>query len=122
MDVSLLKNKITIEDPNHNANTVHIENEISQLITQIETMLFTDRGTVLGNPNFGASLETLIYELNANEEQIKGLVNEQIDMYIPLAEKYDTQVDITFQRGEIRDIANLNITIDSQYLIEVRVE
>lgn len=112
----------TLEDPNHTANAVHIENEISQLITQIETMLFTDRGTVLGNPNFGASLETLIYELNANEEQIKGLVNEQIDMYIPLAEKYDTQVDITFQRGEIRDIANLNITIDSQYLVGVRVE
>ena len=112
----------TIEDPNHNVNTVHIENEISQLITQIETMLFTDKGTVLGEPGFGASFVTLIYELNANEEQVKGLVKEQIDMYIPLAQKYDTRVDITFQRGEIRDIANLNVIIDSQYLVGVRIE
>lgn len=112
----------TVEDPNHDVRLVHIENEIAQLITQIETMLFTDRGTVLGNPNFGASLESLIYELNANEEQIKGIVNEQMDMFIPLAEKYDTKVDVTFQRGQIRDIANLNIIIDSQYLVGVKVE
>lgn len=112
----------TVEDPNHDVNMVHVENEVAQLMTQIETMLFTDRGTVLGNPNFGASLESLIYELNANGEQIKGIINEQMDMYIPLAEKFDTKVDITFQRGEIRDVANINIIIDSQYLVGVKVE
>lgn len=112
----------TIEDPNHDETSVHTENEIIQLITQIETMLFTDRGTVLGEPGFGASLETLIYELNANEEQIIGMINEQLEMYIPLSEKYDTLVDVTFQRGEVRDVANLNITIDGQYLVEVNVQ
>jgi len=112
----------TIEDPNHDVNMVHVENEIAQLMVQIETMLFTDRGTVLGSPNFGASLESMIYELNANGEQIKSLINEQMDMYIPLAEKFDTRVDVTFQRGQIRDIANINITIDAQYLVVVTLE
>jgi phage baseplate assembly protein W len=112
----------TIEDPGHDADQVHIQNEIVQLITQIETMLFTDKGTVLGEPEFGASLETLIYELDANEEQIISLIQEQLSMYIPLSEKYDTSVNVTFQRGEIRDAANLNITIDGQYLVEVKTQ
>lgn len=32
---------------------VHVESEIGQLITQIETTLFTNRAEVLGSPDFG---------------------------------------------------------------------
>jgi phage baseplate assembly protein W len=112
----------TIEDPGHDENQIHTTNEISQLITQIETMLFTTKGSVLGEPDFGADLETLIYELDANEAQIGALINHQLEMYIPLSEKYDTDVNITFQRGEIRDVANLNIIIDGQYLVGVNIQ
>jgi phage baseplate assembly protein W len=112
----------TIEDPGHDENQIHTNNEISQLITQIETMLFTTKGSVLGEPDFGADLETLIYELDANEAQVGALINQQLEMYIPLSEKYDTDVNITFQRGEIRDVANLNIIIDGQYLVGVNIQ
>ena len=111
----------TIGDPNYDKNGVDVENELSQLLIQIETILFTNQGDVLGDSNFGANLEKMIYSFNLNEFEIKRAVEDQIDMYCSLAKKYNTKVDVKFARGEVRDMAQLNITVDSKYLIGVSV-
>lgn len=108
-----------IGDPNFDPSKIHSESEIAQLITQIETMLFTNRGEVLGEPNFGANLEDLIYSLNYNEGQILTLLREQLEVYIPLAQKYNAQIDIQFFKGTVRDIAQIDIVIDSKYQVGV---
>lgn len=112
----------TLEDPNFDGKLVHSANEIQQLMTQIETILFTNKGEVMGAPRFGASLEDMIYDFNWNEQQIVAEVNHQLEDYCPLADKYDVAVDVQFTRGQVRDVAMLNIIIDSQYLVEVKVE
>ena len=112
----------TYEDPNFDGSAVHSQNEIKQLMTQIETVLFTNKGEVMGAPRFGASLEDMIYDFQWNEEQIIAEVEEQLENYVPLADKYHVDVVVEFTRGEVRDIAQLNITIDSQYLIGVKIE
>lgn len=109
------------EDPNFDAKALDIESELGQLLTQIETILFTNKGDVLNDRNFGASLETLIYDFHFNEFEIKRTVNEQLETYCPLAEKYNVEVDVSFSRGEVRDIAQINITVDTQYMIGVRI-
>ena len=58
-------------DPNYDPTKIHSESEVAQLIGQIETLLFTNRGEVLGEPEFGANLEDLVYSLNYNELQVK---------------------------------------------------
>ena len=58
-------------DPNYDPRKVHSESEIAQLIGQIETMLFTNKGEVLGQPDFGCNLDDLVYSLGYNEEQIQ---------------------------------------------------
>ena len=109
------------EDPNFDSSALDIESELGQLLTQIETILFTNKGDVLNERNFGASLETLIYDFHFNEFEIKRTVNEQLEIYCPLAEKYNVEVDVSFSRGEVRDIAQINITVDTQYMIGVRI-
>ncbi len=109
------------EDPNFDINGLDIESELGQLLTQIETILFTNKGDVLNDRNFGASLETLIYDFHFNEFEIKRTVNEQLEIYCPLAEKYNVEVDVSFTRGEIRDIAQINIIVDTQYMVGVRI-
>lgn len=109
----------TIGDPNHNPTEVHTKNEISQLITQIETILFTNKGEVLGDADFGCSLNDLLYELNANEFMIKNEIDKQIARYCPLASKYRVDAEVGFIRGEVRDEAFIDITIDSQYMVSV---
>ena len=111
----------TLGDPNYDRKGVDVENEISQLLIQIETILFTNQGDVLGDSNFGADLEKMIYSFNLNEFELKRIVEDQLERYCSLAAKYDTKVDVQFSKGEIRDIAQLNITVDSKYLIGVNV-
>jgi len=110
-----------VGDPNYDPNQVHNENEIQQLITQIETTLFTNRAEVLGSPDFGCNLEDMIYSLGLNEQQIKTTIESQIRSYCPLAAKYNVETKISFLRGNVRDIAYVDITIDSKYLVQVYV-
>ena len=111
----------TLGDPKFDRNGVDVESELNQLLIQIETILFTNPGDVLGDSKFGADLEKLIYSFNLNEFEIKKIIENQIENYCPLANKYDTAVDVSFSRGEIRDIAQINITVDTKYLVGVYV-
>lgn len=108
-------------DPNYDATKVHSESELAQLIGQIETMLFTNKGDVLGSPGFGANLEDLIYSLGYNEGQIQYVIEDQMNTYIPLAIKYNVQTKVEFYKGVVRDIAQINIEIDSKYQVGVYI-
>jgi hypothetical protein len=110
-----------IGDPNYSANQIQNNGEIEQLVTQIETTLFTNHADVLGSPEFGCGLESLIYELEYNESSIKDLIDSQIKSYCPLASKYNVSSKVTFFKGEVRDIAYIDITVDSQYLVQINI-
>lgn len=108
-------------DPNYDPVQVQTNSEIEMLITQIQTILFTNTGEVLGDERFGCDLENLIYDFNANEHDIKAKITQQINQYCPLNEKYLVDINVEFVKGEIRDIAFIDITIDSRYSIKVRM-
>ena len=108
-----------IGDPNYNATQLQNNGEIEQLLTQIETTLFTRKRDVLGEPNFGCNLEDLVYSLNQSEFQIRNEIESQLMNYVPLASKYSTSVDVKFFKGEVRDICYVDITVNNEYIISV---
>ena len=110
-----------IGDPNYQTGVIQNNGEIEQLLTQIETTLFTRKRDVLGEPEFGCNLEDLVYGLNQNEYQIRNEIEKQISNYIPLASKYSTSVDVKFFRGEVRDICYVDITVNNEYTIQVNL-
>tara|TARA_B100000768_G_scaffold154299_1_gene150913 strand:- start:274 stop:630 length:357 start_codon:yes stop_codon:yes gene_type:complete len=110
-----------IGDPNYNATQLQNNGEIEQLITQIETTLFTRKTEVLGSPGFGCNLEDLVYSLNQNEFNIKQEITNQIKTYCPLATKYKVGTKVKFFKGTVRDIAYIDITIDSKYLVQINL-
>lgn len=101
-----------IGDPKYQDDKIQQDNEISMLLTQIETVLFTRRGDVLGQPEFGTNLEDYVYEFRYNNYQIKNVVNKQITSYIPLASKYNVTVDVDFIEESDRHVMFLDITVD----------
>lgn len=109
----------TVGDPNYRSTELQTNDEVQKLITQIETILFTNKGEVLGDVEFGCSLNDLLYSLNANEFTIKNEITRQISKYCPLAGKYGVEVDIAFVRGEVRDEAYIDITIDNTFVVSV---
>lgn len=108
-----------IGDPKYQSDKLQQDNEISMLLTQIETVLFTRKGDVLGLPDFGANLEDYVYEFQYNNYQIKTIVTRQISRYVPLASKYNVQVDVDFSEESDRYVMFLDITVDASIKMSI---
>lgn len=109
------------DDPNFDPLDVQVDEDISMLLVQIETMLFTRKGEVMGEPEFGANLEDYVYSFMYNPEMIKRVVEDQMDRYVPLSKVYDTQVSVELLNETERNIMFLDITVDSRYKIGVSI-
>jgi len=110
-----------IGDPNYQTGVVQNVSEIEQLLAQIETVLFTRKRDVLGTPGFGCNLEDIVYSLGQNEFQIKNEIQGQLANFVPLSAKYKTTVSVKFIKGEVRDMAFIDITVNNEYQIKVNL-
>lgn len=107
----------TLDDPNFDPKKLQSQTEIAQLLTQIETILFTKRGDVLGEPSFGANLEELLFDFNLNEYTIQAAIERQLAHYCPLAQKYNTQAVVNFWKEGDVVMATVDVVIDNQYAV-----
>jgi len=74
-----------------------IEDEIIEMIVQkIEVLLFTNKGELIGDPNFGADLEKYLHETKVSGEFVKRQIIEQISEYIPELDSFGYTLDVTF--------------------------
>jgi hypothetical protein len=71
------------------------DNVIRVIIQKYEMILFTNKGDLLGDPNFGANLEELLHETRLSAEVIEGDIKAQIADYIPEIDsiEYDLKVE-----------------------------
>lgn len=111
----------SLSDPNFERNKLQQDNDLNMMVTQIETILFTRRSSILGKPDFGANLEDYIYTFRFNDYQIKNEVNGQITKYVPLANKYKVVIDVNFTEENTRYIMFLSITIDAKIKLSIFV-
>lgn len=74
-----------------------IEDEVIKVIIQkYEMMLFTNKGEVLGDPDFGADLLLLLYETKVSGNTVKNNIIEQIATYIPELLNTNFTLDVVF--------------------------
>jgi hypothetical protein len=91
-----------------------IEDEIINVIIQkYEMILFTNKGEVLGDPNFGADLLELLYQTKVSESYVVGIIDEQISIYIPelLNTNYTLNVVFVQDPENYQDIMFINLKI-----------
>ena len=100
------------DDPNYKTGIMEINDDIEMLLGQIKMMLFTNKGEVLGAPDFGANLEELLFTFNLNEYALKTLLHNQTLKFIPLADKYPITYNVSFSKGTIRDICLIDVFIN----------
>ena len=81
---------------------------------QLESCLFTPKTSVLGDLDFGASLEEYIWSYKTSEHELNYVITEQISAFCTLSAEYPYKVQTTFYKGTIRDIAEVNIEIDNR--------
>ena len=108
-------------DPGFSIDKLQQDDDIAMLLTQIETILFTRKGSVLGNPEFGCNLEDYVYSLRYNDYMIKNVINEQINRYAPLSKKYPVIINVDFTEELDRHAMFLDVTIDSRFQLGVYI-
>jgi hypothetical protein len=100
-------------DPGFERNRIETTEELDYLLTQIEVILFTRSGDVLGDPGLGADLDNLIFSTNLSASSIEAVVMNQINNYSRLlANKYLVDARCNFYKQTDRDVGVLDITIN----------
>lgn len=99
-------------DPRFEDNKVENADILEQYLQQIEVLLFTRKGEVLGEHTLGADIEDLIYGLNLSEAPIKTAIMDQIVTFCPLHTVFRTDVIVRFYKGTERDIGVIDIIVN----------
>ena len=84
-----------------------IEDDLIRIIVQkYEMIIFTIKGDVLGDPNFGASLEELLNTTLLSGIAVEESIKSQIDTYIPELEgrKYKLRVEFIEDPTDFREL------------------
>lgn len=103
---------------NYNPNRLEVDDALSQLIIKIENTLFTNKTEVLGVPDFGASLDELIFSLVLNESVIEERINKQISSYCTVGDtRFDIQTKVNFYSTPERNGAFIDIFVNEQRII-----
>lgn len=76
-------------DPNYDETRFEISNEIEELIYQLQMILTTNEGDVLGEIGFGASLIDKIGMTQLDNANLRANLNEQTTKYSEMARKYE---------------------------------
>ncbi len=94
-----------------------IEDEVVKVIVQkYEMIVFTNKGEVLGDPEFGADLPKLLFQTKVSASAVESDVREQIAKYIPelLSIKYELSVSFYQDPENYQDVMEIFFKI-SEY-------
>jgi hypothetical protein len=74
-----------------------IEDDIVRVIVQkYEVIIFTNKGDLLGDPDFGADLTRLLHETRLSAESIESDIRSQISKYIKEIDEIEHNVTVDF--------------------------
>ena len=77
-----------------------VEDEIVRVIVQkLEMILFTNKGEILGDPNFGADLVRYLHKTMVSADFVKRDIKEQIDSYIPELNQISYDMNVEFAKS-----------------------
>ena len=79
-------------NPYYEGDKIEEDSVIRVIIQKYYNLLFTNKGDVLGDPEFGANLEELLYETGLDDVSVRQVIINQLEIYIP--EIFGTSFDI----------------------------
>jgi len=84
--------------PRFQVNRIITDDAIRVIVQKYEMILFTNKGELLGDPEFGCDLQILLHQTKVSAKATKAIINEQIDEYISELNGTSYQLDVTFQQ------------------------
>ena len=99
------------DDPSYVSGEI-IEDEVVNVIVQkYKMILFTNKGDVLGDPDFGSNLEELLFETKVSESYVTNIINGQINTYIEELSNTNYTLNVIFVQDpeNYQDIMFINL-------------
>lgn len=90
------------------------ESAVEIFLQQVDMIMTTERGTVLGDPDFGLSLDRYLWSYSGGSGTIKQDINQQINNYVFLEDPINYDISVNFISGEIYDTILIDILIDGE--------
>ena len=104
-------------DPRFDVGQMEVDGDIAKILVQIETLLFTSKGSVLGDPDFGLNFNDYVYSFRYNDNMLSNIVSEAITRFVPLSKKYGVDVQVDFTDEVDRHLVFISIVVDAKYQI-----
>lgn len=82
--------------PNYISQELIEDDVVRVIIQKYEMIIFTNKGEVLGEPNFGGNLTRLLHETKLSSESIQGDLMAQIADYIPEIDNLTYELTVNF--------------------------
>jgi len=90
--------------------------ELELFIDQVDMILTTKPGSVLGEPTFGINLEKYLWTFQGGSAIIKQEIEQQISEFIINDYNIPYEIDVNFIKGEIFDSIFINFSVDGQQI------
>lgn len=100
-------------DPKYRADQVEVTDDLEATIQQIMMTIFTKKGEVLGEPNFGLNLDNYLFEFDVDPTGLSRAAQDQIYNYVSETRKRRITVEPSLYPDSVsnRDILVLLIDI-----------
>ncbi len=100
-------------DPKFRADQVEVTDDLEATIQQIMMTIFTKKGEVLGEPDFGLNLDNYLFEFDVDPTSLSRAAQDQIYSYIPETKKRRITVEPSLYPDTVsnRDILVLLIDV-----------
>lgn len=110
-------------DPSYQNNIITYSDELEQTISMVKMILTTRKGEILGDPEFGVSIEDQIFTLNVSLTQIENDIRYQIAKYITISNPtYEIDVNASYVQGITRDAVYIDVLFNHQKLLGILVK
>jgi hypothetical protein len=99
---------------------IEVNSKLYNVIQKIRMILLTDKGDVLGDPDFGCSLFQYIFELNLSVSEVNQEISRQIERYIN-EDSREFDIKVSVNKNDDQQIAWADIFINNQLVTKFRI-
>ena len=99
-------------DFSRTTNNVILNTEAELIIQQIDILLDTDKGEVLGDPTYGSDYDKFLHELNVGNEYVQDYIYNHITDNVDLF-GWELTIEVQFMMGTANDIILVGIEISN---------
>jgi hypothetical protein len=113
---------INQNEPGYDPDKIEERDSVRVLLQKIKMIMFTRKGDVLGDTNFGMSIEDLLFEFGFSANELRMAFDQQLATYVPEAASFDLRFDVNFVPGTVRDLAYIDIYVNGSKAFGVVAE